>query len=142
MTHARPFLDSEALFSCAEEVAQRLTTKDWLEAFSRHPRIGDRAVLQAKFAPTRDWSQEEQSGVEGMPAQVLDQLLAGNLEYEKKFGHVFLVCATGKTALEMLSLLQERLKNGPELELKIASAEQRKITRIRLEKLLGETKTS
>jgi len=134
----RPYADEPALLAAAERAFALLTREDWLEAFSHHPRIGDRGSLAARFPATAGWSASEQGGVRDAGEDVLDALLRGNREYETRFGHIFIVCATGKTAPEMLALLRERLPNAPGAELEIAAAEQRKITAIRLEKLLAE----
>jgi len=138
MTSGRPHGGREGLLAAAERAFDGLGREDWLEAFSHHPRIGDREALAARFPATAAWSASEQGGVAGAGEDVLDALLAANREYEARFGHIFIVCATGKTAAEMLALLRERLPNPPERELEIAAAEQRKITAIRLDKLLRE----
>lgn len=150
MVSGRPYRDRSALQAAAERAFVPLGREDWLEAFSHHPRIGDRGALAARFTPTpahdaadfraraAAWSASEQSAVAGAGDDVLDALLQANRDYEARFGHIFIVCATGKSASEMLALLRERLPNGPEAELEIAAAEQRKITAIRLEKLLRE----
>jgi 2-oxo-4-hydroxy-4-carboxy-5-ureidoimidazoline decarboxylase len=101
---------------------------DWLEAFSHHPRIGQKT--------SEAWANEEQSGTRAASSGVLGELAKGNEEYTNKFGYVFLVCATGKTADEMLALLRARLGNSMDDELKIAAEEQGKITQLRLEKLI------
>lgn len=134
MSAARPFASEGALFAKAETLWA--SAEDHLEAFSHHPRIGDVSKLREKFAATRHWATEEQKGAREASETVLQALAQGNLDYEKRFGHVFLVCATGKSALEMLELLQARIHNDPETELRNAALEQVKITRIRLEKLL------
>jgi 2-oxo-4-hydroxy-4-carboxy-5-ureidoimidazoline decarboxylase len=131
MLAARPFRDVEALYAEAERAWLALGREDWLEAFSKHPRIGERKLDAA-------WTRQEQKGVENAAAEVLAALEHGNREYEGRFGHVFLVCATGKSAAEMLALLEKRLKNDPESELRVAAGEQAKITRIRLEKWLKQ----
>jgi 2-oxo-4-hydroxy-4-carboxy-5-ureidoimidazoline decarboxylase len=150
MVSGRPYSDEPALLASAERAADPLGRADWLEAFSHHPRIGDRAALAARFPTTLSeapsdfrgraavWSAGEQGGVAGAGGDVLDALAAGNREYEARFGHIFIVCATGKSAAEMLALLRERLPNDSERELAIAAAEQRKITALRLKKLLVE----
>ena len=92
--------------------------------------------LEKKFA-TKEWASAEQSGVGGASVDVLNELAAGNSEYEKKFGYIFIVCATGKSAQEMLELLKKRLPNSPEAELKIAAREQNKITHLRIDKLFS-----
>jgi len=134
MAEARPFSDENALFLAADRIWNGLTKEDWLEAFSHHPKIGQ--APEKKHSSTASWAKDEQAGTKSASASVLDELAALNREYDKKFGHVYLICATGKTADEMLGILKSRLGNRPEAELKIAAGEQAKITRIRLEKLL------
>lgn len=138
MVAGRPYADVAALLAAAERAWAATGADDRLEAFRHHPRIGDRKALEARFASTRSWAAGEQGGVAGADAAVLDALEQGNQAYEARFGHVFLVCASGRTAAEMLDLLRQRLHNAPETELQVASAEQAKITRLRLEKLLRE----
>jgi 2-oxo-4-hydroxy-4-carboxy-5-ureidoimidazoline decarboxylase len=132
MLARRPFGSQAALLSAARDEWFSLAREDWLEAFSHHPKIGDREALRERFAGTRHLSEREQSGVNGASDSVLEALAAGNHAYEKKFGHIFIVCATGKSATEMLGLLRSRLGNDPDVELRIAAAEQAKITEIRL----------
>jgi 2-oxo-4-hydroxy-4-carboxy-5-ureidoimidazoline decarboxylase len=132
----RPFASPDGLLAAADDIWAGLDRADWHEAFAAHPRIGDLDGLRRKFAATADWSSREQAGVAGAAEQVLRDLAAGNKQYEDRFGHIFIVCATGKTAAEMLDLLRGRLGNDSETEeLRIAAAEQAKITRLRLEKL-------
>ena len=138
MCAARPFGDRAAMFAAAERAADGLGRDDWLEAFSHHPRIGDRDALRRRFASTAAWAADEQRGAAEAPDAVLDRLARGNEEYRRRFGYIFIVCATGKSAEEMLALLEARLHNDPERELAVAAAEQRKITRLRLEKLLED----
>ena len=100
------------------------------------------ASLRAKFSPhaeTADLSAREQSAASGASDEVLQALADGNARYEARFGHVFLICATGKSAEEMLASLEKRVAHAPEQELAIASGEQRKITRLRLETILRDT---
>ncbi|WP_163995524.1 2-oxo-4-hydroxy-4-carboxy-5-ureidoimidazoline decarboxylase [Pyxidicoccus caerfyrddinensis] len=137
MVRSRPFRDAEHLFAEAAWLWKQTGPEDWREAFTHHPRIGDVSQLRAKFAATANWSSQEQGGVSGADEAVLQGLAEGNAEYEKRFGFIFLVCATGKSAAEMLGLLRARLDNAPDEELRIAAEEQAKITRIRLEKLLA-----
>ena len=112
------------------------TDADWLEAFAAHPRIGDLDALRAKFAATAAWAVRRAGGRRRRADEATLRALAdGNRDYEARFGYIFIVCATGKTAGEMLALLRERLGNDPEAELAVAAAEQAKITRIRLRKL-------
>jgi 2-oxo-4-hydroxy-4-carboxy-5-ureidoimidazoline decarboxylase len=135
MMAGRPFPSDDALLSTADKVWLSLDRADWLEAFSAHPRIGDLKALREKFAATADLCGNEQTGIAGAAEQVLQDLAEGNREYEQRFGHIFIVCAGGKSASEMLRLLRDRLGNEPDAELKNAAAEQAKITRLRLEKL-------
>jgi 2-oxo-4-hydroxy-4-carboxy-5-ureidoimidazoline decarboxylase len=135
MTARRPFASADDLFHVADAVWASLDRVEWLNAFAVHPRIGDLDSLRKKFATTADWARAEQAGVARVDVQVVRGLADGNRQYEAKFGYIFIVCATGKTAAEMLAILRERLDNDPETELRIAAAEQAKITRLRLEKL-------
>jgi 2-oxo-4-hydroxy-4-carboxy-5-ureidoimidazoline decarboxylase len=133
-----PFASEAELFEKAGETwFNECREQDRLEAFTHHPKIGDVESLGKKFAATKDWAGSEQSGVKRARPDTIIKLAEGNGAYEKKFGFIFIVCATGKTADEMLALLEQRLPNDYDTELKIAAAEQAKITRIRLEKLLA-----
>ncbi|MEI6947212.1 2-oxo-4-hydroxy-4-carboxy-5-ureidoimidazoline decarboxylase [Paraflavisolibacter sp. H34] len=134
---AFPLADEEDLFREAEKAWASCSPQDWKEAFAHHPKIGDLASLKKKFASTAQWAAGEQAGVQHTSPAVLEALAAGNRAYEEKFGYIFIVCATGKTAEEMLHLLQARLPNDPETEIAIAAGEQNKITLIRLQKLLA-----
>jgi allantoinase len=135
MVKRRPFFNRSALAAAGEETWFSLTKNDWHEAFAAHPRIGDLKSLRVKFAATADLCQGEQAGAANADESTLRELAAGNAAYEAKFGHIFIVCATGKSAAEMLAILRSRLPNDPDIELHIAAAEQAKITRLRLEKL-------
>lgn len=135
MLQRRPFSSTDALFAAADEVWAKLDRADWLQAFAAHPRIGDLASLREQFASTAHLCGHEQAGVAGAGEQVLLDLAEGNRQYEQRFGHIFIVCATRKSAAEMLALLRARLNNDPNTELKLAAGEQAKITRLRLEKL-------
>jgi allantoinase len=135
MTALRPFATQAGLFAAAEAIWRGLAPDDWREAFAAHPRIGDIDALRAKFAATAAWAAGEQSGVASASDAVLRALADGNREYETRFGYIFIVCATGKSAEEMLGLLRHRLGNNPEAELAIAAGEQAAITLIRLRKL-------
>lgn len=138
MERARPFKDKAALMNAAAQAEADLSREDWLEAFSHHPKIGGKDALRATFAATRSWAGQEQQGAAAASEDVLDALSSGNEDYARKFGYIFIICATGKTAGEMLATLRERLMNDPETELRSAAAEQSKITRLRLQKLLAE----
>ena len=136
MLARHPFRDDERLHAAADEVWATMGREDILEAFSHHPRIGANIdTLRERFGATADWSAGEQSSVGEASDEVLTALRDGNLAYEDRFGWIFIVCATGKTAGQMLQLLQARLSNAPEDELKVAAAEQAKITHLRLDKI-------
>ncbi len=138
-----PFPSKRKLLSLAKRNwFERCKEKDYLEAFEHHPKIGDVRSLKKKFASTSKWAGQEQASVQEANDQVIKALAKGNKAYEKKFGYIFIVCATGKTAEEMLALLEARLNNEPEEELKIAMGEQHKITLIRIEKLLQKEETT
>lgn len=134
MLRARPFHDGARLDRAIDRAFDALVADDWLEAFAAHPRIGEKKERLAAFAHAED-SEREQAGVRGAHVATLAALSDGNRRYEEKFGHVFLVCATGKSADQMLAILRSRLANGPEAELAIAAGEQKKITRLRLAEL-------
>lgn len=138
MINARPFLNRQSLTIAADKAWQDLTENDYLNAFEGHPKIGDINSLRAKYANTKKLASGEQSSVDNASEQVLIDLSSGNDEYFNKFGFIFIVCATGKSAIQMLTLLQQRLPNSRATELINAAEEQRKIFHIRLSKLLGE----
>ena len=137
MLKCRPFKDKESLFRNSDATWLTLQPRDWLEAVLEHPRIGGKDALREKFATTKDWAQGEQAGAAKSDEATLEALAQGNADYEEKFGFIFIVCATGKSAAEMLALLKARLSNAQATEMKNAAAEQVKITNIRLEKLLS-----
>lgn len=136
MTGTRPFADVTDLLDQAGQIWQNLTPEDWLEAFAAHPKIGARKAAPLQQAQSAEWSRGEQSGTRTANESVLDALAEANRLYEKKFGYIFIVCATGKSAEEMLDNCRERLGNDADLEIRMAAQEQRKITEIRLKKLL------
>lgn len=130
-----PFASDAELFSAAERSWWALDRADWLEAFAAHPRIGEAAAAAPGHAATREWSRQEQARAATAPPEVRTALAAGNAEYERRFGHVFLICATGRPADEILVELRRRLDNDPDAEIREAAAEQAKITRLRLARL-------
>jgi len=136
MEAQRPFESIDQLHQLAEEIWLSASNDDWLEAFSHHPKIGDRKSLEKKFIATNDWSNDEQKSVSSASRSTLEALLNLNDAYEEKFGFIFIVCATGKSAEDMLELLKKRLPNDRQEELQIAMGEQNKITKLRLDKLL------
>ncbi len=135
MAGARPYESEGALIEEAERVWWSLGREDWLEAFGGHPRIGERSMERA--GATEAWAREEQAGTAGASREVRRRLEEGNREYERRFGFVFVVCAAGKSAEEMLEMLMDRLANDGASELREAAEQQGRITRLRLERLLG-----
>ena len=136
MCGARPFASAEALYAMADRLWREQNDEGRREAFRHHPRIGDVESLRRRFATTAAWAADEQRGAAAASEATLDALARGNRRYEEKFGYIFIVCATGKSAEQMLALLEARLPNDPATEIGVAAEEQRKITRLRLEKLI------
>ena len=120
----------------ADRIWWSLDSEDWLEAFHSHPKIGEKKAAAPTAAEAKRWSEDEQSGLRNSAQQTLDELGDLNHAYEEKFGYIFIVCASGKSSEEMLAILHDRLKNDAAEELRIAAAEQAKITELRLRKLL------
>ena len=136
MNQNRPFHDKNEVYQQAESIWFSLSSEDWLEAFTHHPKIGDIDSLRKKFHNTKSISKNEQSGVNDAEKSTLNNLAKSNQLYEDKFGFIFIVCATGKSADEMLALIKMRLNKNAETEMQNAAKEQNKITQLRLEKLL------
>jgi OHCU decarboxylase len=137
MAQERPFASLKDLVESAERLWWSLGPSDWLEAFHSHPKIGEQKAAAKTAVEAQQWSAAEQSGIRDSAQQTLAELAKLNREYEEKFGYIFIVCATGKSSDEMLAILRQRLKNDPGEELRIAAAEQAKITELRLKKLLA-----
>jgi 2-oxo-4-hydroxy-4-carboxy-5-ureidoimidazoline decarboxylase len=129
MTDARPFEHVGAMQARGEDIWRSLGPPDWLEAFAAHPKIGERRTVSA-------WSAAEQAGMQSADDDVRARIERLNAEYEQRFGFIFIVCATGKAPAEMLAALERRIANQPENELPLAAEEQRKITALRLAKLV------
>ena len=136
MNERRPFATAGELFAAADTLWQSAGRDEWLTAFRSHPEIGERKAEAAQSAAGQTWSSEEQAGMRGVADTTRTELAAANGAYRERFGYIFIVCATGKSAEEMLALCARRLANPPERELEVAAEEQRKITQLRLEKLL------
>ena len=136
MIAQRPFLSAANLLDASDRMWSLLGRREWLAAFRHHPGIGERRAKGRQSETARRWSAGEQSAAQKASADMLATLAAANRAYHAKFGHVFLICASGKSSEEILRNLQERMSNEPELELRNAAKEQRKITRLRLEKFL------
>lgn len=135
MIARRPFGSREGLQAAARDEWFALTAADWMEAFRHHPKIGDVQSLRERFADTSHLASQEQAGVAEASEDVLAELATANDEYEKTFGYIFIVCASGLTADQMLASLRARLSNDPWSELRVAAEEQAKITALRLNKL-------
>ena len=136
MSRDRPYSTLEALITNADQVWWSLTSADWLEAFRSHPKIGEKKASDKVSAQSQQWSGQEQAGVSSASQDTADSLATLNRAYDQKFGFIFIICATGKTSEEMLAALQERLEHDSDTELRLAAAEQAKITELRLKKLL------
>lgn len=147
MLSQRPFKDRTEVFESAERIWWDIGPADWLEAFAGHARIGGQVVSESGGQAVRrsdgqtgnvagDWAAQEQAGAAAAGDDVKAALEAANIEYEARFGYIYVVCATGRSGAEMLALCRVRLANDPDTELKVAAGEQLAITRIRLEKLL------
>jgi OHCU decarboxylase len=131
----RPFADDKAVIDAAYDVGETLSDDDWLEALAAHPMIGDVESLRQKYASTKAWAASEQAGVAGAHEATLQELAERNREYLRRFGFIYIVCATGKSAEQMLTILRTRIDNCREEELQTAAEEQMKITELRLRKL-------
>jgi OHCU decarboxylase len=136
MVDRRPFDSFDQLVSQSHEVWWALNSDDWLEAFRSHPKIGEKKAESASSKQSEQWSKSEQSGMDRASEQTGALLASLNAEYEAKFGYIFIVCATGKSPEEMLAILRKRLENEPAEEIRMAAAEQAKISELRLRKLI------
>lgn len=137
MVAAREYRSQEELIASAERLWWSLDPRDWLEAFHSHPKIGEQKAAAETAVEAQRWSAAEQSGIRESAQQTLADLAKLNRDYEERFGYIFIVCATGKSSEEMLAILRQRLTNDPSEELRVAAAEQAKITELRLKKLLA-----
>ena len=138
MLKSRPFTSETELKEKALELFRNCTIEDWMEAFSHHAKLGDRSKMEQRTKKNlTQWEKQEQAGTAAANDTILEKLEKANLDYENKFGFIFLLCATGKSAAEMLSSLYDRLPNDLHKEIGIAMEEQNKITKLRIEKLLS-----
>lgn len=131
----RPYQTVAEIALAADEIWWSLTADDWMEAFRCHPRIGEQKSSHASRQSSA-WSRQEQSSVASATVTVLNSLTARNQAYEQRFGFTYIVCATGKSAEDMLTLLECRLANEAGKELREAAEQQRQIMQIRLRKWL------
>ena len=136
MIESRPFGTAQAAKQAADRIWNELDEQDWIEAFDHHPRIGESRAAVAQDRTAASWSSEEQAGAGAAGAHVKTELAQVNAAYEQRFGFIYIVFASGKSAAELLAIAKARLKNDPETELRIAAEEQRKILQLRLGKLL------
>jgi 2-oxo-4-hydroxy-4-carboxy-5-ureidoimidazoline decarboxylase len=133
----RPLHDEQSLLAASDEVWRSLTEADWLEAFRSHPRIGESMAPPSAKPQSAAWSEQEQKDAAASSDDAVKAALAeGNREYERRFGRIFIVCATGKSAAQILDVLRRRLKSDEASELREAAEQQRQITQIRLKKWL------
>lgn len=137
MLARRPFVSFARIGTIADEVWATLGPDDWRAAFAHHPRIGASAGAEAQGARGREWSAREQAGLAGSAGEVRAALADANREYERRFGHIYIVCAAGKSAEELLAIARARLTNDPERELVVAAEELRQIMQLRLTRLLA-----
>ena len=136
MVTRRPYPNLDSILQVADDAWSAMEHEDFLEAFSHHPKIGaSLESLKEKFAPTKTWSSNEQESVASASDETILALRDGNVAYEERYGFIFIVCATGKSAEEMLEILNSRMHHAYDEEIRIAAKEQAKITRLRLEKL-------
>jgi 2-oxo-4-hydroxy-4-carboxy-5-ureidoimidazoline decarboxylase len=138
MAARRPFSDVTTLLAASEETWSNLSAADWMEAFRGHPRIGESLATPSLSDQSATWSVLEQKNVAAAGDAVKIALAEANREYEQRFRNTFIVCATGKSAPEILEILRRRLQNDGPTELRQAAEQQRQITRIRLTKWLSE----
>jgi len=136
MARSRPFASLQELRERATDLWWSVESADWLEAFRSHPKIGEKKAAAEVSNQAQSWSSQEQSGIASAANSTLTELAQLNREYEENFGYIFIVCATGKSSDEILAILKSRIGSIPNDELRVAAAEQAKITEIRLRKLV------
>ncbi len=135
VAEGRPYASLDALKEAGDATWWSLAAADWLEAFSRHPRIGEARAARPDGGDG-SWSRREQAGVAVAADDTRAALAEGNAAYEERFGWIYLVCASGRSGQELLDILRSRLGNDPDTELRVAAEEQRRITHLRLERLV------
>ncbi|MEO5590050.1 MAG: 2-oxo-4-hydroxy-4-carboxy-5-ureidoimidazoline decarboxylase [Gemmatimonadaceae bacterium] len=138
MVNHRPFRTLDSLLASADEVWAACGERDWRDAFAHHPRIGGDHSDAGQNDQASQWASSEQSGIAESGSTVRSELAQVNRDYENRFGHIYIVCATGRSADEMLAIARERLDNDAATELRTAAGEQRRITALRLKKLVGD----
>lgn len=138
MAARRPLADEASALSAADEIWRNLAEADWIEAFRSHPRIGETRPEQPSHARSAEWSAQEQRNAAPAGDVAKIALAEANREYEKRFGRIFIVCANGKSAPEILEILRRRIQNDPQAELREAAEQQRQIMILRMKRWLGE----
>ena len=139
MAAARPYISAQDAIRQSGAIIAALTVTELAEALAGHPRIGERPDPGGGSSQAASWSRREQSGVDADDADTRRALTQGNLEYEQRFGHIYLVCASGRTGKELLDVLRGRLKNKPEDEWQVVRTELQKINALRLQRLLADS---
>jgi OHCU decarboxylase len=138
LAERRPFPDESSLIAASDQIWNGLQPADWEEAFSKHPRIGERKALKAASTQSAVWSSEEQQSAAGASEEIQSAVVEANRAYEERFGRIFIICATGRSANGMLEILRSRMHNDEATELRVSTEEQREITNIRLRKWLAQ----
>lgn len=139
MIARRPWTSLDDLLESSDDVCRALRPEDWMEAFAHHPRLGESQSALPQDDRARGWSAGEQAALSGAAVELKRALAAANAAYERQFGYICIVCAAGKDSEELLAVTRARLGNAPQIELRIAAEEQRKITRLRLQKLCRDS---
>lgn len=137
MLDRRPFASVDEMLSASDDVCARLSADQWMAAFAHHPRIGEQSAAEPVSDAARRWSEGEQSASASSDDDLRRELSEAQRRYELRFGYIFIICASGRSAAEILGELRARMHNSPYAELRAAGEEQRRITRLRLEKLVG-----
>lgn len=138
MMSQRPFGSTAWLYAAADDIWRGLDPSDWRSAFDHHPRLGERTSAVTQDLRARNWSGGEQAGLHDADDALRMALAEANAAYERRFGYICIICASGRSAPELLSITRKRIANAPEDELPVAAEEQRKITRLRLAKLVHD----
>ncbi|MDB4887082.1 MAG: decarboxylase [Gemmatimonadetes bacterium] len=136
MIARRPFASTDSMLAASDDACRVLTREDWIEAFEHHPRLGESQASVPQGARSRAWSEKEQASLADVGTELRSALAAANRAYEQRFGYICIICASGRDSEELLAITRARLGNAPNIELRIAAEEQRKITRLRLQKLV------
>lgn len=140
MVACRPFESLDEMQRTSDEICAQLSSEQWLVAFAHHPRLGETHATAAVTDAAQAWSEGEQRTAADGDEELRRELAEAQRLYEMRFGYIFIICASGRSAAEILSALRARMPNAPDAELRAAAGEQRKITRLRLAKLVGQSR--